>query len=95
MGHRVVAGQRLLQGTPDIFLNFGSMQFDSDRSEGFYMRQLRDMKGGIPIGPGGVSLKNFTDYSKLFGWALALGHARKAKRAGGREKWQTYGPAKS
>jgi uncharacterized protein (DUF2252 family) len=81
MGHRVVAGQRLLQGAPDIFLSFGSMQFDIDRSEGFYIRQLRDMKGGIPIGPDGISLKNFADYSKLYGWALALGHARSGDAA--------------
>ena len=81
MGQRVVAGQRLLQGAPDIFLNYGSMQFDIDKSEGFYLRQLRDMKGGIEIGPGGVSLKNFVDYSKLFGWALALGHARSGDAA--------------
>lgn len=81
MGHRVVAGQRLLQGAPDIFLSFGSMQFDVDKSEGFYIRQLRDMKGGIPIGPDGISLKNFADYSKLYGWALALGHARSGDAA--------------
>ena len=81
MGQRVVAGQRLLQGAPDIFLNYGSVQFDIDKSEGFYLRQLRDMKGGISIGPEGVSLKNFVDYSKLFGWALALGHARSGDAA--------------
>ena len=81
MGQRVVAGQRLLQGAPDIFLNYGSVQFDIDKSEGFYLRQLRDMKGGIPIGPDGISLKSFADYSKLFGWALALGHARSGDAA--------------
>ena len=81
MGQRVVAGQRLLQGAPDIFLNYGSMQFDIDKSEGFYLRQLRDMKGGIQIGPGGISLKNFSEYAKLFGWALALGHARSGDAA--------------
>jgi hypothetical protein len=39
------------------------------------------MKGGIPIGPDGISLKNFADYSKLYGWALALGHARSGDAA--------------
>jgi hypothetical protein len=39
------------------------------------------MKGGIDVGPGGVSLKNFPDYAKLFGWALALGHARSGDAA--------------
>lgn len=81
MGQRVVAGQRLLQGAPDIFLNYGSVQFDIDRSQGFYLRQLRDMKGGMEVGPGGVSLKNFPDYARLFGWALALGHARSGDAA--------------
>ena len=81
MGHRVVAGQRLLQGAPDLLLSYGSMQFDIDKSQGFYLRQLRDMKGGIPIGPNEISLKNFSDYSKLYGWALALGHARSGDAA--------------
>jgi hypothetical protein len=81
MGQRVVSGQRLLQGAPDIFLNYGSMQFDLNKGEGFYLRQLRDMKGGIEFGPGGVSLKNFADYARLFGWALALGHARSGDAA--------------
>jgi hypothetical protein len=39
------------------------------------------MKGGIDVGPGGVSLQNFPDYAKLFGWALALGHARSGDAA--------------
>ena len=80
-GHRVVSGQRLLQGAPDAFLNYGSLQYDIDTSQGFYLRQLRDMKGGINFGPNGVSLKNFPDYAKLFGWALALGHARSGDAA--------------
>ena len=81
MGKRVVAGQRLLQGAPDIFLNYGSVQFDIKRSQGFYLRQLRDMKGGIAVGSGGVTLQTFPDYAKLFGWALALGHARSGDAA--------------
>jgi uncharacterized protein (DUF2252 family) len=81
MGHRVVAGQRLLQGAPDIFLNGGEIEHKKDLTQDFYLRQLRDMKGGIDVGPGGVSLKNFPDYCKLFGWALALGHARSGDAA--------------
>ena len=81
MGRRVVAGQRLLQGAPDIFLNYGAVQYDINRSQGFYLRQLRDMKGGIGVGTGGVTLKTFPDYAKLFGWALALGHARSGDAA--------------
>lgn len=81
MGHRVVAGQRLLQGAPDIFLNYGAVGYGAENPQGFYLRQLRDMKGGIAIGSGGVSLENFPDYAKLFGWALALGHARSGDAA--------------
>jgi hypothetical protein len=81
MGRRVVAGQRLLQGAPDIFLNYGSVQYDINKSQGFYLRQLRDMKGGIAVGSGGVTLQTFPDYAKLFGWALALGHARSGDAA--------------
>lgn len=81
MGRRVVAGQRLLQGAPDIFLNYGAVQYDINKSQGFYLRQLRDMKGGIGVGTGGVTLKTFPDYAKLFGWALALGHARSGDAA--------------
>jgi uncharacterized protein (DUF2252 family) len=81
MGHRVVAGQRLLQGAPDIFLNSGTIEHKKDHIQDFYLRQLRDMRGGIDVGPGGVSLKNFPDYARLFGWALALGHARSGDAA--------------
>ena len=81
MGQRVVAGQRLLQGAPDIFLNSGCITERADVAQHFYLRQLRDMKGGVVVGPGGVSLKNFPDYCRLFGWALALGHARSGDAA--------------
>ncbi len=39
-GERVVAGQRLIQGSPDIFLGWGELG-----GVQFYVRQLRDMKG--------------------------------------------------
>ncbi len=70
-GHRVVAGQRLLQGAPDMFLGYGEV-----RDTNFYVRQLRDMKGGIRIGEGGIGLNELKSYGVLFGMALALGHAR-------------------
>jgi len=81
MGRRVVSGQRLLQGAPDIFLNYGDLEYEIGSRQGFYLRQLRDMKGGIVFGPEGVSLENFPDYARLFGWALALGHARSGDSA--------------
>ncbi len=70
-GERVVIGQRLIQGAPDLFLGFGK-----SREIDFYMRQLRDMKGGVSFGEGGIEPNEFADYAKLCGWALANAHAR-------------------
>lgn len=75
-GARVVHGQCLIQGAPDLFLGFG------ETSEvDFYVRQLRDMKGGISIGGDGINSKVFPDFAKLFGWALANAHARSGDAA--------------
>jgi uncharacterized protein (DUF2252 family) len=45
-GQRVVNGQRLLQSTSDIFLGWSKMHHTGND---FYVRQLRDMKGGFDI----------------------------------------------
>ena len=45
-GRRVVEGQRLIQGAPDIFLGWGELD-----GIHFYIRQLRDMKGGVEFDP--------------------------------------------
>jgi len=70
-GQRVVAGQRLIQGAPDIFLGWGELG-----GYHFYVRQLRDMKGGVEFNPEKVRLENLPEYSKLSAWALALAHAK-------------------
>ena len=70
-GERVVYGQSLIQGAPDLFLGYGKTK-ETD----FYVRQLRDMKGGISVGQDGINAKIFPDFAKLFGWALANAHAR-------------------
>ena len=70
-GERVVSGQRLIQGSPDIFLGWGELD-----GVHFYVRQLRDMKGSIDLEPGAISLKGFNAYCSLCGWALALAHAK-------------------
>jgi uncharacterized protein (DUF2252 family) len=70
-GRRVVVGQRLIQGSPDIFLGWGQAG-----PIHFYIRQLRDMKGGVALEPGKVKVKNTPEYAKLCGWALALAHAK-------------------
>ena len=44
-GHRVVAGQRLMQAASDIFLGW----FRGTEGRDFYWRQLRDMKGSANV----------------------------------------------
>ena len=75
-GHRVVAGQRLIQAAPDIFIGWGE-------SGGihFYVRQLRDMKGGVEFDSDKVKIKNIPQYAALCGWALALAHAKSGDAA--------------
>lgn len=75
-GHRVVAGQRLIQGAPDIFLGWG--QQDGIH---YYVRQLRDMKGGVEFDPAKFQLAGLPDYCGLCGWALALAHAKSGDAA--------------
>ena len=75
-GERVAHGQRLIQGAPDLFLGWGVT-----REKQFYLRQLRDMKGGVAIGKGGIGVNEFPDYARLFGWALANAHARSGDAA--------------
>lgn len=75
-GQRVVAGQRLIQGAPDIFLGWGE-----HNGIHFYVRQLRDMKGGVEFDPGKVRLDNFSEYCSLCAWAMALAHARSGDAA--------------
>jgi len=72
-GQRVVVGQRIIQGAPDIFLGWGVQDQQLGGSH-FYIRQLRDMKGGIAFDPKNV--KTLPEYCMLCGWALALAHAK-------------------
>jgi uncharacterized protein (DUF2252 family) len=75
-GRRVVTGQRLTQGSPDIFLGWGEV---GDRQ--FFVRQLADMKGGARFDGGEESLEGFDPYCALCGWALALAHAKSGDSA--------------
>ena len=70
-GQRVVVGQRLIQGAPDIFLGWGTQD-----GFHFYVRQLRDMKGGADYSPGAMPVEYLIERSRLCGWALALAHAK-------------------
>jgi len=75
-GRRVVEGQRLIQGAPDIFLGWGELD-----GLCFYVRQLRDMKGGVEFDPKTVKIENLPQYSSLCAWALALAHAKSGDAA--------------
>lgn len=75
-GQRVVSGQRVIQAAPDIFLGWGEYE-----GIHFYVRQLRDMKGGVEIEPGKTNVKALPEYSKLCAWALALAHAKSGDAA--------------
>ena len=73
-GQRVVAGQRLMQATSDIFLGWQRIEAGLDgQQRDFYVRQLRDWKFSVPIEalvPGGMRI-----YGQLCGWTLARAHA--------------------
>ena len=79
MGQRVVAGQRLMQATSDIFLGWQRNEDGLDgKPHDFYIRQLRDWKYSIAIEaliPRGMRI-----YGELCGWALARAHARSGDR---------------
>jgi uncharacterized protein (DUF2252 family) len=74
-GHRVDAGQRLMQATSDIFLGW----LRGKTSRDYYWRQLRDMKGSAKIER--ISSEELVLCAGLCGWALALAHARSGERA--------------
>lgn len=75
-GIRVVSGQRLIQGAPDILLGWAAVE-----GHDFYGRQLRDMKGGYEFNPETWTRAGFLDYCALCGWALALAHAKSGDAA--------------
>jgi uncharacterized protein (DUF2252 family) len=73
-GHRVVAGQRLMQAASDIFLGW----FRGTAGRDFYWRQLKDMKGSAEVGR--MSPDELVLYADLCGRALARAHARSGDR---------------
>lgn len=79
-GERVVVGQRMIQGSPDIFLGWGPGR---ERKEGhFYVRQLADMKGGPEFsGSNRKGIAGLYAYARLCGLALALAHAKSGEAA--------------
>ncbi|MEV6617235.1 DUF2252 domain-containing protein [Streptomyces sp. NPDC051051] len=73
-GHRVVAGQRLLQAASDIFLGWTT----GPQGRAFYWRQLRDTKGSADVA--GMTPADLATYARLCGTALARAHARSGDR---------------
>ncbi|MFE0175846.1 DUF2252 domain-containing protein [Streptomyces sp. NPDC059002] len=73
-GHRVVAGQRLIQAAGDIFLGW----MTGPQGRAFYWRQLRDMKGSADLAA--MSPAELRLYAGLCGTALARAHARSGDR---------------
>ncbi|MFF3209423.1 DUF2252 domain-containing protein [Streptomyces sp. NPDC002886] len=73
-GHRVVAGQKLLQSAGDIFLGWTA----GPRGREFYVRQLRDMKGSAVVET--MTPDMLRQYAELCGTALARAHARSGDR---------------
>ena len=75
----MVAGQRLMQASSDIFLGWQRTEAGMDgRARDFYVRQLRDWKFSVEIEtmvPHGMQL-----YGQLCGWTLARAHARSGDR---------------
>ena len=74
-GHRVVAGQRLMQTASDLFLGWLRVTDSPDAGgRDFYVRQLRDWKGSAEIEA--MVPKGMRIYGEICGWTLARAHAR-------------------
>ncbi len=78
-GQRVVAGQRLMQATSDIFLGWQRTEAGLDgEARDFYVRQLRDWKFSLDVAimvPAGLQA-----YGEVCAWTLARAHARSGDR---------------
>jgi len=78
-GQRVVAGQRLMQASSDIFLGWQRIEAGMDgRARDFYVRQLRDWKFSLDIAA--MRPPGMQKYGELCGWTLARAHARSGDR---------------
>ncbi len=77
-GQRVVAGQRLMQATSDIFLGWDRVEGTDGHLRDFYCRQLNDWKGSVEIEQ--LRPQGLTNYARVCGWTLARAHARSGDR---------------
>ncbi len=77
-GARVVAGQRLMQASSDIFLGWLSTDAVDGGREDYYVRQLRDWKVSADIDT--MTPASLGVYGQMCGWTLARAHARAGDR---------------
>ena len=77
-GARVVAGQRLMQATGDLFLGWQRAAGIDGQERDFYVRQLHDWKGSVEVE--GMTPKGLRIYGQLCAWTLARAHARSGDR---------------
>ena len=78
-GERVVAGQRLMQASSDIFLGWLHLEPGAGgRPTDFYGRQLRDWKGSLDLAQ--MTQQGMAQYGRFCAWTLARAHARSGDR---------------
>jgi uncharacterized protein (DUF2252 family) len=78
-GQRVVDGQRLMQAASDILLGWFRATDIDGVARDFYVRQLWDQKGSMPIEQ--MEPDQMERYATACGWTLARAHARSGDRA--------------
>jgi uncharacterized protein (DUF2252 family) len=77
-GERVVAGQRLMQASSDIFLGWQRTNGLDGVDRDYYVRQLKDWKASAEV-EGSVP-EGMLVYARACGWTLARAHARSGDR---------------
>ncbi len=77
-GARVVAGQRFMQATSDIFLGWQRTKGIDGVDRDYYIRQLQDWKGSVD--PDTARSEGMKAYAELCGHSLARAHARSGDR---------------
>jgi uncharacterized protein (DUF2252 family) len=77
-GQRVVAGQRFMQASSDIFLGWQHVTGIDGVERDFYIRQLRDQKGSAQVE--NADYESLLRYGEVCAWTLARAHARAGDR---------------
>jgi hypothetical protein len=74
----VVAGQRIMQASSDIFLGHQLTPQPDGRDREYYVRQLRDGKLSADVSRMGP--RHLTVHAQMCAWTLARAHARSGDR---------------